>query len=125
MKRIVCIAVCIILVLSVVSPLAAFADEGNTIVEVMGFTGSLYLSDWVDNSVIMKEVKPVVESAETLAAAAELEYNAISAFAGNIYAKNGTALDLSSLAWYIDTNVKFVVVRLSGGGYRVVRIVVQ
>lgn len=125
MKRIVCIAVCIILVLSVVSPLAAFADEANTIVEIMGFTGTLYLSDWIDNSVIVKDVKPVAESAAALAAAADLEYNAIPAFAGNIYDKNGTELDLSSLAWYIDTSVKFIVVRLSGGGYRVVRIVVQ
>lgn len=107
----------------VCTPISASAVESIT--SVMGFSATLYLSDWVDQSVIMTNVKPVLVSNDSTAAAKEIEYNAIPAFSGNIFTKSGDELDLSSLAWYVDTEVRFVAARLDSGEYRIINILTR
>lgn len=107
----------------VCTPISASAVESIT--SVMGFSATLYLSDWVDQSVIMTNVKPVLVSNDSAAAAKEIEYNAIPAFSGNIFTKSGDELDLSSLAWYVDTEVRFVAARLDSGEYRIINILTR
>lgn len=127
-KRMVCLAAGIIIILSsiMISPAEVFADdEDNTIVGLSGYTAVLFLSDWVDEGVVLKNVKPALESPETLSVASQLEYTEIPTFAGNIYSKSGEELDLNSLAWYLDMNVKFVVAHLADGSYRIVYLVTQ
>lgn len=127
-KRMVCLAAGIIIILSsiMISPTEVFADdEDNTIVGLSGYTAVLFLSDWVDEGVVLKNVKPVLESPETLSVASQLEYTEIPTFAGNIYSKSGEELDLNSLAWYLDMNVKFVAAHLADGSYRIVYLVTQ
>lgn len=127
-KRMVCLAAGIIIILSsiMISPAEVFADdEDNTIVGLSGYTAVLFLSDWVDEGVVLKNVKPALESPETLSVASQLEYTEIPTFAGNIYSKSGEELDLNSLAWYLDMNVKFVAAHLADGSYRIVYLVTQ
>lgn len=107
------------------SSLTSSVNTASTIEYVMGFSGTLYLSDWIDGVVIIKDIKPVLNSTEALSAASYMEYNTISAFEDNIYTKSGAELDLSSLAWYIDTEIKFVAAKLSNGEYRIINILVK
>lgn len=103
----------------------ASAADVPTIESADGYTASLYLSDWVDGGVVLRGIKPVKESPETLAAAKKLEYTEIPIFEGNIYDKNGKQLDLESLAWYLDMEVKFVAAALDNDSYRIIYLVTQ
>ncbi len=128
-KRIVCSAAGFLIILVSVMLLGttAFAENNtiNTITDVSGYTATLYFSDWVDGGVVLKNVKPVIESADTLVAASKLEYIRVPVFKGNIYSKNGDELDLDSLAWYVDADIKFVAAHLADGSYRIIYIVTQ
>ena len=76
-----------------------------------------------DEGIVLKNVKPVIVNEENTAIAAQLEYTEIPAFGGNIKnGSNGEELDLSSLAWFLDMNVKVTVATLAGGGYRIVSV---
>ncbi len=118
--------ICLTAALVLLTGFSAFADDNiPTITDVSGYTAELYLSDWADGGVVLKNVKPIAETPETAAVAAQLEYSEVSVFEGNIYSKTGAELDLSSLAWYLDMNVKFVAAHLSNGGYRIIYLVTQ
>lgn len=119
--------VCLMAAAAVFMPcISAFADgEIPTVIDVTGYTAKLYLADWVDGGVVLKDVKPLVVSPETQNVAAKLEYSSISIFEGNIYSKNGAELDLTSLAWYLDMDVKFMTAHLSDGSYRIIYLVTQ
>ena len=104
----------LIAALIIVSAMPAFAfDENKIITNLSSYTGVLFLSDWKDEGIVLKNVKPVIV----------LEYTEIPAFGGNIKnGSNGEELDLSSLAWFLDMNVKVTVATLAGGGYRIVSV---
>ena len=122
-KRIACLAAVLLLL---VSGMTAFADDNiRTVTGLSGYIGRLYLSDWDGGGIVLTNVKPVIETPETLAVAAQLEYNEIPVFEGNIYSKDGSELDLNSLAWYLDMNVKVVAAHLDDGSYRLVYVVTQ
>lgn len=114
----------LIAALIIVSAMPAFAfDENKIITNLSSYTGVLFLSDWKDEGIVLKNVKPVIENDENTAIAAQLEYTETPAFGGNIKnGNNGEELDLSSLAWFLDMNVKVTVATLAGGGYRIVSV---
>lgn len=114
----------LIAALIIVSAMPAFAfDENKIITNLSSYTGVLFLSDWKDEGIVLKNVKPVIVNEENTAIAAQLEYTEIPAFGGNIKnGSNGEELDLCSLAWFLDMNVKVTVATLAGGGYRIVSI---
>lgn len=127
-KRIACLAAGLMIILSsiMLTDTVVLADEeDNMIIGLSGYTATLYLSDWVDEAVVLTNVKPVLESPETLAVASQLEYTGVSTFSGNIYSKTGAELDLNSLAWYLDMNVRFVAAHLADGSYRIIYMVTQ
>lgn len=121
-KRIVCLAAAVLL--SAQTAVFAF-DDGRTITAVAGYTANLYLSDWTDGSIVLKNVKPVVESPQNLVMAAELEYTKVPAFEGNMYSKDGKELDFTSLSWYLDMNVNIVAAHLADGSYRIICVAVR
>lgn len=114
----------IIAALIIVSAMPVFAfDENKIITNLYSYTGILFLSDWKDEGIVLKNVKPVIVNDENTAIAAQLEYTEIPAFEGNIKnGSNGEELDLSSLAWFLDMNVKVTVATLADGGYRIVSV---
>lgn len=114
----------IIAALILVSAMPVFAfDENKIITNLSSYTGILFLSDWKDEGIVLKNVKPVIVNDENTAIAAQLEYTEIPAFEGNIKnGSNGEELDLSSLAWFLDMNVKVTVATLADGGYRIVSV---
>lgn len=120
------ILICAVLA-AVIIPRSVFAaDPGKLITEVSELSGKLYLSDWNDNELILTHVRPV-RAADTAgtAAAAALEYTAVPAFYGNVWnGSDGSELDLKSLAWFLDMNVRITAVKLADGTYRVERITV-
>lgn len=115
----------LIAALIIVSAVPAFAfDENKIITSLSSYTGVLFLSDWKDEGIVLKNVKPVVANDENTAIASQLEYTEIPAFGGNI--KNGNSgeeLDLSSLAWFLDMNVKVTVATLADGSYRIISVI--
>lgn len=96
--------------------------EDQYITNVAVYTGTLYLSDMVENKIILKNVKPVVEDEHTLQVAADIEYTATDLFADNIYNDKGEQLDPESLNWYLDMEVKVVVAEMNIG-YKVMSVV--
>ena len=96
--------------------------EDQYITNVAVYTGTLYLSDMVENKIILKNVKPVVEDEHTLQVAADIEYTATDLFADNIYNDKGEQLDPESLNWYLDMDVKVVVAEMNIG-YKVMSVV--
>lgn len=114
----------LIAALIIVSAMPVFAfDENKIITNLSSYTGILFLSDWRDEGIVLKNVKPIIENEENTAIAAQLEYTEIPTFGGNIKnGSNGEELDLSSLAWFLDMNVKVTVATLADGGYRIVSV---
>lgn len=96
--------------------------EDQYITNVAVYTGTLYLSDMVENKIILKNVKPVIEDEHTLQVAADIEYTATDLFADNIYNDKGEQLDPESLNWYLDMEVKVVVAEMNIG-YKVMSVV--
>ncbi|HIW57847.1 MAG TPA: hypothetical protein H9685_06705 [Firmicutes bacterium] len=96
--------------------------EDQYITNVAVYTGTLYLSDMVENKIILKNVKPVIEDEHTLQVAADIEYTATDLFADNIYNDKGEQLDPESLNWYLDMDVKVVVAEMNIG-YKVMSVV--
>ncbi len=96
--------------------------EDQYITNVAVYTGTLYLSDMVENKIILKNVKPVVEDEHTLQVAADIEYTATDLFADNIYNDKGEQLDPESLNWYLDMEVKVVIAEMNIG-YKVMSVV--
>ena len=96
--------------------------EDQYITNVAVYTGTLYLSDMVENKIILKNVKPVIEDERTLQVAADIEYTATDLFADNIYNDKGEQLDPESLNWYLDMEVKVVVAEMNIG-YKVMSVV--
>ena len=89
----------LIAALIIVSAMPAFAfDENKIITNLSSYTGVLFLSDWKDEGIVLKNVKPVIVNEENTAIAAQLEYTEIPAFGGNIkteaMAKNWTLVPL-------------------------------
>lgn len=119
--------VCLMFAAVVIMPgISAFADaEAPSVTNVTGYTAKLYLSDWVGGGVVLKDVKPLAVSPETQSTASKLEYSSVPIFEGNIYSKSGAELDLTSLAWYLDMDVKFMTAHLSDGSYRIIYLVTQ
>ena len=76
----------------------------------------------VENKIILKNVKPVIEDEHTLQVAADIEYTATDLFADNIYNDKGEQLDPESLNWYLDMEVKVVVAEMNIG-YKVMSVV--
>ncbi len=117
------IIICVLLISALIAPGEARAIEpGKLITETAVLNGKLYLSDWNENEVILTKLRPI-RAADTIgtAAAAALEYTAVPAFAGNIWdgRENGSELDLKSLAWFLDMDVRIIAVKLADGTYRV------
>ncbi len=96
--------------------------EDQYITNVAVYTGTLYLSDMVENKIILKNVKPVIEDEHTLQVAADIEYTATDLFADNIYNDKGEQLDPESLNWYLDMEVKVVVAEMNVG-YKVMSVI--
>ena len=96
--------------------------EDQYITNVAVYTGTLYLSDMVENKIILKNVKPVIEDEHTLQVAADIEYTATDLFADNIYNDKGEQLDPESLNWYLDMEVKVVIAEMNIG-YKVMSVV--
>lgn len=113
---------CIILLCSSPGIRPVFAmDPGKLITEVTVLKGKLYLSDWNDDEIILTKVRPI-KSGDTAgtAAASALEYTAVPVFDSNIWdGRNGSELDLRSLAWFLDMDVRITAVKLADGTYRV------
>ena len=117
-----------LIIASALAPLSAFAvDEGKIVTEVSMLNATLYLSDWNEGEIILKDISPVLSGDSAAAsAAAALEYTAVPAFDDNmVYAKDGSVLDAKSLAWFLDMKVRATVVKLTDGTYRVIGILVK
>lgn len=113
--------ICIIMIFNF-SQIFAAEDE-KIITNVSAYTGTLFLSDWKDDSIILTNVKPLIETYEGNVIAGMLEYNEVSAFNQNVWnGSNGEELDLSSLAWFVDMDVKVVVAEMASGDIRVIHI---
>lgn len=124
MKKIVCMIVAATIMLTAVTGFAV--EDDKIITDVYSFTGTLYLSDWVDGGIILTDVKPLLETEAGTSAAAMLEYTEVSAFDGNVInGTNGDELDLVSLAWFLDMEVQVVAARLADGGLRIISIVTK
>ena len=116
----------LIIVLTVVGQFSVFgAEEEKIVTDLWVYTGNLYLSDWENGSIVVKDVKPVSQGEAAIAAAAEIEYTEVPAFDGNIRSAGGDWLDLKSLSWFLDMDVRLTVARLSGGELRVFSIVTE
>ncbi len=124
MKKIVCMIVAVTIMLTAVTGFAA--EEDKIITDVYSFTGTLYLSDWIDGGIILTGVKPLLETEDSVSAASMLEYTEVSAFDGNVInGASGEQLDLVSLAWFLDMEVQVVAARLAGGGLRIMSIITK
>lgn len=112
-------------VLLTLNAMPAFAVADSKIVKsVSVHTGTLFLSDWESGSLVLQNVKPVLVNDETTGIASQLEYTAIPTFEGNILVeKTGELLDLSSLSWYLDMNVRVIVARLGDDSLRIISVV--
>lgn len=124
MKKIISkIIVCVLFISAVIAPRCAHAIEPEKLItDVSILNAKLYLSDWNDNEVILTKVRPIraADTAGTEASKA-LEYTAVPAFDGNVWdaREGGAELDLKSLAWFLDMNVRVTAVKLADGTYRI------
>ncbi len=119
--------ICSALIAAAMLPISAYAlEDGKFVTEVYSFTGTLYLSDWEDEQVVLKDVTPVSDTDNSAAAAAELEYTAAPAFNDNISnGSDGSEMDLKSLAWFLDMKVQVTAARLADGSLRIIQIVTK
>lgn len=119
--------ICAALIILSLTPISAFAlEEGKFVTEVTLCTGTLYLSDWEDEQVVLKDVTPVSDADNSAAVAAELEYTAVPAFNDNIRNGNdGSEMDFKSLAWFLDMKVQVTAARLADGSLRIIQIVTK
>lgn len=122
-KRILGLIVAIVVLTT--SALPVFAIEDSKIVKSVSlYTGTLFLSDWESGSLILQNVKPVLVNDETTAVASKLEYTEVPTFEGNISVeKTGELLDLNSLSWFLDMNVRFVVAKLGDNSLKIISVV--
>ncbi len=120
------IILCVLLISAVIAPRCAHAVEPEKLItDVSILNAKLYLSDWNDNEVILTKVRPI-RAADTVGTEASkaLEYTAVPAFDRNVWdaREGGSELDLKSLAWFLDMDVRVTTVKLVDGTYRVERI---
>ena len=99
-------------------------QKGSTVFILTPVLSDVQMKEAVEKfKTILTEQGAVIVNEENTAIAAQLEYTEIPAFGGNIKnGSNGEELDLSSLAWFLDMNVKVTVATLAGGGYRIVSV---
>ena len=119
--------ICMILLAAALLPVQAYAiEDSKVITDVASLSANLYLSDWNDNEVVLKNVKAVnTDDWVANAAAPALEYTAVPSHYSNVWGKDGAELDLKSLAWYLDMDVQVTVAKLADGTYRIIYIKVK
>ncbi len=107
------------------APISAFAvDPDKIVTDISMYSANLFLSDWEYGGVVLKNVTPYIADENTNALAAELEYNEVTAFDGNIVdGSSGAVLDLESLAWYLDMDVRITAARHTSGDIRIKSII--
>ena len=121
LKRII---VFFVMALFLLNSFGVFAVDDNFIIEdVSAFTGKLYLSDFVDYGVVLKDVKPLCEGEKYKAYAKALEYNEIGTYKDNIISRSSKKeLDINSLAWYLDMEVKVIAAKMHDGNFRILMV---
>lgn len=114
MKKIIAIIAVICIMLT---GIAVFAEQpaDKLIVGVYACSGKLFYCDSPTNRVVIKSVAPQLASPEAAQVAREAEYLEISVAPEGMRMKDGSAITISDLNTYADSDIWFIIAKSADG----------